>query len=163
MKRIPRAIDVAVDKIVTPLAAVALIVACGSCAFQVTARFVLNMPAAWTESLTRVSLIWMVFFGLAAGFRQGIMPAIDIVHTLATGAPKRILTLVNRAACFVFLAVLVFFGAILAWRLRFQNLAGLDIPISWAYLAVPVGALCAFAALSARPLAQDEAARTIVE
>jgi TRAP-type C4-dicarboxylate transport system permease small subunit len=53
------------------------------------------------------------------------------------------------------LAFSVFFFALLAWtgyeitdRVRFQNLAGLEISIAWSYVALPVGgALSALLAL----------------
>jgi TRAP-type C4-dicarboxylate transport system permease small subunit len=39
-----------------------------------------------------------------------------------------------------FLVILVWFGLDVVQRVRFQTLAGLEISISWAYAAIPVGA-----------------------
>jgi TRAP-type C4-dicarboxylate transport system permease small subunit len=44
------------------------------------------------------------------------------------------------ACTLLFLFVVVWYGWDVVQRLRFQNLAGLEISIAWAYAAVPVGA-----------------------
>jgi TRAP-type C4-dicarboxylate transport system permease small subunit len=41
---------------------------------------------------------------------------------------------------------MAYWGAQIAWRIRFQSIAGLEISMSWAYLAIPIGA--AFAAIA---------------
>ena len=47
------------------------------------------------------------------------------------------------------LCLLFWFGWDLAYRVRFQNLAGLEIPISYAYAAIPVGSLISMVAVVA--------------
>ena len=47
------------------------------------------------------------------------------------------------------LGILVWFGVDLAWRVRFQTLAGLEIPVTWAYAAVPTGSAVAILAVLA--------------
>src|SRR3546814_17055861 len=42
-----------------------------------------------------------------------------------------------------FLVLAAWYGGKVAWAVRFQTLAGLDISISWAYLAIPTGAILA--------------------
>jgi TRAP-type C4-dicarboxylate transport system permease small subunit len=39
-----------------------------------------------------------------------------------------------------FLSVLVWFGADLVWRIRFQTFSSVDLSMAWAYAALPVGA-----------------------
>eukprot|EP01034_Spumella_vulgaris_P002634 gene2634-3415_t len=64
---------------------VAMIAACAMLAlaaflgvFQIFMRFVLEEPAEWTEVIIRFSLIWMVFLGIPAAFRQGAMVSVDV-------------------------------------------------------------------------------------
>ena len=51
-----------------------LVIASSLGMFQIITRFVLEQPAEWTEILIRLSLIWMVFLGIPAAFRQGVGP-----------------------------------------------------------------------------------------
>jgi TRAP-type C4-dicarboxylate transport system permease small subunit len=52
--------------------------------FQILTRFVLERPAEWSEILIRLSLslslIWMVFLGITAAFRQGAMVSVDVLY-----------------------------------------------------------------------------------
>jgi TRAP-type C4-dicarboxylate transport system permease small subunit len=48
--------------------------------------------------------------------------------------------LIILGASVAFLVVLAWVGFDLAWRIRFQTFASVPISISWAYLALPVGA-----------------------
>ena len=45
--------------------------------------------------------------------------------------------------------VVAWAGFEVTWRIRFQSLAGMDISISWAYLAVPLGACLSMLAVVA--------------
>src|SRR3990172_5019606 len=68
-----------------------LLVAAGLGMFQVIARFVLEMPAEWTEVLTRFSLIWMVFLGIPMAFRQGAMVSVDVLYRWSPPRSRRFL------------------------------------------------------------------------
>lgn len=109
--------------------------------YQVATRFIFSEPSTWTEVGIRVSLIWMVMLGTVMAFRQGALVSIDLLYRLSRGAWQQVLRIVITAVTVTFLLVLVYFGAEITWRVRFQELAGLEVSISWAYLALPVGAL----------------------
>lgn len=125
----------------------ALAVACG--AYQVTARFVFNNPSDWSEVLARVALIWMVYLGVAVALRTGALVSVDLLYRLARGRWRRRLEFGITVAVLAFLGVAIWFGGMVAWRVRFQELAGLYVSISWAYLAIPVGGLFAAVAVIA--------------
>lgn len=117
--------------------------------YQVLARFVLESPSAWSEAWTRAAIIWAVMLGVALAFRQGAMLGVDLLHNLL--APRRARMLEHLVLLIVvgFLGFLVWIGAEMAWRVRFQTMPSLDASISWVYLAIPVGAtLSLFAALA---------------
>lgn len=147
---------IALDKRSTQLAmnaAVALLalaVACGL--FQVFARFVLQTPSDWTEVLTRFALIWMVYMGVAVALRTGAMVSVDLMHRSLPAAWRRKLDVFIAATVLSLLAVMIYWGVAIAWRIRFQSVAGLDISIAWAYLAIPVGSLFAVIAVLAHLL-----------
>lgn len=119
-----------------------LVVACCVGMYQILSRFVFEQPAEWSEVLVRFTLIWMVFLGAPVAFRQGAMVCVDLAHRLAGPVGKRLLDLVAALAALVVIGVMLWFGSDYAYRARFQTISGLEsFSMTWAYLAVPVGAL----------------------
>lgn len=115
--------------------------------WQVATRFVLSNPASWSETLVRVSLIWMVMLGLAGTLRQGALVSIDIAERLAKGAVRAVIRVLILVSNLSLLVVLCWFGAKISILVGGQTLAGLEVSIAWAYAAIPVG--CALAIVGA--------------
>lgn len=124
-----------------------LAVACGL--YQVFARFIMDTPSDWTEVLTRFALIWMVYMGVGVALRQGAMVSVDLMHRKLPPRWRRRLEMCIAGATLSMLGVMMYWGAFIAWRVRFQNVAGLEISMAWAYLAIPVGAVFAVVAVLA--------------
>jgi TRAP-type C4-dicarboxylate transport system permease small subunit len=121
--------------------------------WQVIARFVLAQPSTWTEEALRRLLIWCVMLGVVAAFRHGALVSVDLMLRLSRGAFHRFVRHVVTWTTLAFLAVMVWFGAQLAWRVRFQTFAAMDtISMGWAYAALPVGAALAIVAVLAQHL-----------
>lgn len=135
------AVESRVTGLMMGLACAMLALAASLGLYQVVTRFVFSEPSTWTEVGIRVSLIWMVMLGTVMAFRQGALVSIDLLFRLTRGPWQQALRIVITAVTITFLLVLVYFGAEITWKVRFQELAGLEISISWAYLALPVGAL----------------------
>jgi TRAP-type C4-dicarboxylate transport system permease small subunit len=143
----------AVDRIVTnavwALAASLLGLVSALGLYQVLIRFVFNQPSAWTEEIIGRLLIWCVALGVVAAFRQGALVSVDLMLRLSRGAWRKVVRLVILGVTVGFLAVLAWVGFDLAWRIRFQTFASVPISISWAYLALPVGAVFSLLAVLA--------------
>jgi len=133
-------------------AALLLALAAGLALYQVLTRFLLSQPSTWSAVVVQLSLVWMVFLGLVGALRQGTLLAVDAAQRYAPPAVRRWLERLSTAATLTVLAVLLWHGGLLAWRVRFQTLAGLEISIAWAYAAIPAGALAGLLALAARQL-----------
>jgi TRAP-type C4-dicarboxylate transport system permease small subunit len=117
--------------------------------YQVVARFLLGQPASWSETLVRTLLIWMVYLALAGAVRVGALVSVDLLYRIARGRWRRAMDAMISLAVLGLLAILAWFGTAMAYRVRLQNLAGLEVSISWAYAAVPVGCLIASLAVVA--------------
>jgi TRAP-type C4-dicarboxylate transport system permease small subunit len=144
--------------------AMALMAAAALVAFyQVLTRFVLQQPATWSEVLVRTLIVWMVYLGAAAGFRVGALVSVDALARFATGSWKRAVETVAGLSALGLLFVGAWWGWQVAWRLRFQNLAGLDVSIMWLYAAVPAGCLFAMLAVVARLLDPGPREEAIVD
>jgi TRAP-type C4-dicarboxylate transport system permease small subunit len=109
--------------------------------FQIVTRFVLEQPAEWTEILIRLSLIWMVFLGIPAAFRQGAMVSVDVIYRSVPRGARRALDWVVAFGSLALIAVVLWWGWDYAVRGSVQSMAGLEsISMFWGYLALPVGA-----------------------
>jgi TRAP-type C4-dicarboxylate transport system permease small subunit len=112
--------------------------------FQIVTRFVLAQPAEWTEILIRLSLIWMVFMGIPAAFRQGAMVSVDVLYRWSPPKIRRVLDALVCIAALILVAVIIWWGWDYALRGRVQSMAGLEsISMFWGYVAMPVGGLFA--------------------
>lgn len=125
------------------LAACAMMaLAAGLGVFQIFMRFVLEQPAEWTEVLIRFSLIWMVFLGIPAAFRQGAMVSVDVLYRWSPPRLKRVLDWVVCGAALALIGVIIWWGWDYANRGKVQTMIGLEnVSMFWAYLAMPVGGL----------------------
>lgn len=139
-----------VDRLTTTLAAVAaslaLTVAVLAGLWQVVARFATETPSVWSEALVRTALIWMAFLGVAVALRAGALVSIDVAHRFSDGAIRRALEAAALAASLSILGVMFWFGWMMAERVKFQEMAGLEVSMTWGYSAIPIGA--AFAMVS---------------
>lgn len=139
----------------------ALLVSCAMLAvaaslgfWQILTRFVLEQPSEWTEVLIRFSLIWMVFMGIAAAFRQGAMVCVDVLYRWSGARTRRFLDWAVAAVSIALLLLIVWIGWDYAQRGKMQSVAGLEeMSMFWAYLAMPVGSV--FAILGALGNALD--------
>ena len=116
--------------------------------FQIFTRFVIEQPAEWTEVLIRFSLIWMVFLGIPAAFRQGAMVSVDVLYRWSPPSIRRVLDAVVSLAALLLIVVIVWFGWQYALRGRVQSIIGLEgVSMFWAYLAMPLGGLFSVVAI----------------
>jgi TRAP-type C4-dicarboxylate transport system permease small subunit len=140
---------------------VALLVSCAMLAvaaslgfWQIITRFLLERPSEWTEVLIRFSLIWMVFMGIAAAFRQGAMVCVDVLYRWSGARTRRFLDWAVALVSIALLVLIVWIGWDYAQRGKMQSVAGLEeMSMFWAYLAMPVGSV--FAILGALGNALD--------
>ncbi len=112
--------------------------------FQILMRFVFEEPAEWTEVLIRFSLIWMVFLGIPAAFRQGAMVSVDVLYRWSPPKVRRVLDWMVSLAALSLVGVIIWWGWDYANRGSVQTVIGLEnVSMFWAYLALPVGGLFA--------------------
>jgi TRAP-type C4-dicarboxylate transport system permease small subunit len=122
------------------IACLMLIIASALGMFQIITRFVLEQPAEWSEIMIRLSLIWMVFMGIPAAFRQGAMVSVDVLYRWSPPRMRRVLDWVVCLAALALIGVIIWWGWDYAVRGSVQSMAGLEsISMFWGYVAMPVG------------------------
>ena len=120
--------------------------------YQVLIRFVFGTPSTWSEIAIRLAIIWMVMFGVVVAFREGAQISVDLMYRLS-GRYQRPLHLLITTITVLFLGVIIWYGIDIAWRVRFQEIAGLEfLPMSVGYAALPVGGTFALFAVIANYL-----------
>lgn len=137
------ALDRRTTQVAGLLACLALAIAVAAGFWQVVSRFIVQSPATWSEALVRLSLIWMVFLGLALALRQGALVSIDIAHRYSAGAVRRLIETLTLISNLILMVTLLWFGIAMTERVWFQEMAGLEISMSWGYAAIPAGCLFA--------------------
>jgi TRAP-type C4-dicarboxylate transport system permease small subunit len=113
---------------------------------QVIVRFVLtslgiNIAAPWTEEAARYLLVWLIFLGAAVGCRRMQLISLEFV---VKGAPP----VIGKAMRYVALLLcLALFLLMLRYGFEFVQVIGrtelspvMQIPKTWVYWAMPVGA-----------------------
>lgn len=106
---------------------------------QVFFRYVLQSPLSWTEELSRSCLIWLTFVGSALAIRAKGHFVLEILISRVTGKWQVVWNLVLLGIMAAFLGVLVYTGGSMLTILNRQISASLEIPMSYIYLAIPIG------------------------
>ena len=149
MVRIFLRVEEVINRVIGHAASAFLVIAAVAAFYQVITRFIFEQPSTWSEALTRTCLIWMVFLGITIAFRHGALVAIDLAYRSVSGHWQRMLQGFITLGSITLLGVILWFGIQMTWRVRFQTLAGLEVPIAWAYAALPVGAFFSLLAVIA--------------
>ncbi len=110
---------------------------------QVVSRFGFGHSIAWTEIAARGLVIWMVFMVMAAGFRFSAMIPLEFIRDVSPPAVRVWVMRIVLLLTLVFLFVLAWYGTMMAIRVNSQKIAMLNVPMSWFYASIPVGAVLA--------------------
>ena len=104
-------------------------------------RYVLNNALPWAEEADRYLFIWLAFVGASITMRHKAHIAVDLLLRYASPAWHRRLVLIAQAFVLVFLG-LVCWASLPVIELTSETRAtATDIPMSWVYIAVPVGCI----------------------
>ena len=125
------------------VAALLLAIAAALVVYQVFTRFVLGHSAGWSEVAARGTVIWMVFMAAAAGFRLAAMIPLEFLRSILPRGPRKWVLRIVTLLTLVFLVVLAWYGLQMTIRVKSQQIAMLQIPMSWFYAAIPVGCVLA--------------------
>jgi TRAP-type C4-dicarboxylate transport system permease small subunit len=108
---------------------------------EVIFRYVLPLPLFWTEEFARYCLVWSSLLGAGVALKRGEHIAVTF---FTNKFPKRIQidsSLLVQIFIVVFLGVIFWGGICLVMITRHQLSPAMRIPMSWPYMAVPIGSL----------------------
>jgi TRAP-type C4-dicarboxylate transport system permease small subunit len=116
-----------------------MIVMAGSVVLQVTSRYVFNNPTSWSEELARYLFVWITFLGAAVVIRKRRHVDVTVLTDRLPPSAAKVVYLVSDVAVLFMLGALTWAGAGLAIMAHRQLSAAMDLPMSLAYSAMPVG------------------------
>ena len=120
---------------------------------QVWYRFVFNDPLTWSEEVARYLFVWISFIGSAVGIRYRVHLGIDLIDKILSPKARKVMTVVVNLLIQIFLGVVIYWGIRILQVVQFQKSASLGIPMTYPYLAVPVG--CSFMLLNSLRVTWD--------
>lgn len=125
------------------VAGATLTIALTSMAAQVVFRYVIGSSLVWSEEVARYALIWSAMFGSAAAYQRGRHVGVTVFTDLLPSFAAKLFYRLIHLIVVAFAGLVAWHGALLTMRNfeRDQLSPALQIPIAWAYLAIPVGGL----------------------
>jgi TRAP-type C4-dicarboxylate transport system permease small subunit len=127
------------EKLILILLGILFAVMVTSLFYQIILRYFFHKANTWTEELTRYSFVWLVLLGSSVATRRGKQMNVDFVVNLM---PKKLAKVnyvfTNLLINALFLVIMVY-GFQLVSITHKQLSAGMQIPMSYIYLALPVG------------------------
>lgn len=106
---------------------------------QVVTRYLFNYTPEWSEELARFLFVWVVFLGSALIMGESGHLAVQFLPDKFKGtALGTILDVVINVCGYVFIGLLLTQGWKMTSIMTFQRAPGLDIPMSWVYVIIPV-------------------------
>jgi TRAP-type C4-dicarboxylate transport system permease small subunit len=134
-----------ISDIVNRIAEIAIVIIISIMAVAVFAevifRYVLPLPLFWTEEFARYCLVWSSLLGAGVALKRGEHIAVTF---FTSKFPKRIQidsSLLVQIFIAVFLGVIFWGGFCLVIITRHQLSPAMRIPMSWPYMAIPIGSL----------------------
>ena len=105
---------------------------------QVVSRYVFSYPFDWPEELARYLFIWVALLGAALALKRGAHFSIDALVKRLPDRWRLIVPLSIHAILAAFTLVVAVKGFQLAMRVSEQLSSGMEIPMTFPYLSVPV-------------------------
>ncbi|MGN0776548.1 MAG: TRAP transporter small permease [Candidatus Ventricola sp.] len=115
---------------------------------QIVARFIFNSPIIWSEEFSRYVYVWLVYIGLSYCATQDTHVRVTLVLDRLPASVQ--LCLKGICNFIVVAAVLYMLPHSVRYALKQSALKSgcMQIPMSFVYLAVPVGYVLAFVQLT---------------
>jgi len=105
---------------------------------QVISRYVFRHPFDWPEELARFLFVWVALLGAALALRRGAHFSIEILVNKFSKRWRLTTALFIHSLLGLFILIVTIKGFELAIRIREQLSSGIEISMTFPYLAVPV-------------------------
>ena len=111
---------------------------------QVVFRYVLAHPLPWSEELARYLMIWVACLAASEAYAKGSHVGVTLIVNAIRPSLRKIMILIIHLAVCVLMGVIVYQGFALSLMQVDQLSPAMELPMTWPYIAVPVGACFIF-------------------
>ncbi|MBI1959741.1 MAG: TRAP transporter small permease [Candidatus Rokubacteria bacterium] len=111
----------------------------GAVFVQVVLRYVFARAIDGIDEVPRHPFVWLVMIGAAAAMHRGQHTALDYFRDRMGFTARRVTLLITNALVALLLLSMIKVSLVLVPNAQLQRSAGLDLPLGWVFLAVPVG------------------------
>ena len=108
--------------------------------FQVVMRYLGYAGFEGLDEVPRYLFVWLVMIGAAAAAHRGEHTALYYFRDRLTPRGQAVARLVTTAAAILLFLAMIKASLILVPNAQLQRSPGLDLPLGYVYVAVPVGA-----------------------
>jgi len=105
---------------------------------QVVARYVFNLPPAWTEELARFCQVWIILLASSICIRKGSHLAVDYLGPALRTRNRRIVAAVTGTLIALYSAVVVIWGVRLMVIGLGQTSPAMQLNMGLVYLVFPI-------------------------
>lgn len=108
---------------------------------QVVMRYLFSNSLSWSEELARYIFLWLSWIGASYAVKERSHFRVEMFANMIKGSARRFFEAFVLIVWFLFSFVLAWLGTDLVLFLAEsgQNSSAMEIPMTWAYAAVPVG------------------------
>ena len=106
---------------------------------EVLSRYVFSFSMYFVNAASRLLLVWFFLLGAGIAMRHGAHVGFELLLSKVAPGPRHVIVLIGLLCCAVFSLEMVYAGVVAlgpAWR---QSEPGLEIPLAWPILSIPVG------------------------
>lgn len=153
MQRLVRLVERVLDKVLIALFLTMVV----AIVWQVVARYVFSAPTIWSEELARFLMVWVAMLGSAYVLEHGDHIAVTVFVDIMPEPVQRVLEWVRDLIVIAMAGGLAYYGYGFAVSGGRRVSTGLGLPMSYAYAAIPIGAVLIAFFLLARRLARSKA------
>ena len=111
---------------------------------QVVFRYVLSHPLPWSEELARYLMVWVACLAASEAYARGNHVGVTLIVNAVRPSLRKIMILFIHLAVCVLMGVVVYQGFVLSLMVGDQQSPAMQLPMTWPYMAVPVGAALIF-------------------
>lgn len=130
-------VERSLDKILIAL----FLIMVASIVWQVFARYVLGAPTIWSEELARFLLVWVTMLGSAYVLEHGGHISVTVLVDLLPLPLQRLIEFIRDSIVVCMSGALAYYGYGFAVSGARRVSTGLNVQMSWAYAAIPIGSL----------------------
>jgi TRAP-type C4-dicarboxylate transport system permease small subunit len=106
---------------------------------QVASRFFTSLAIDGIDEVPRYLFVWLVVIGSAAAMQRNEHTVLDYFVNRLPPRGRALMSFVVNAAGIAFFLYMIKLSLVLVPNAQLQSSPGLDLPLSWVFLAVPVG------------------------